>query len=256
MNFFFGIPTYKRVDEQLTLAYLKRRGVERERIILATQTEEEYIACKERYDADCVVIFRAAHNLSGNRNTIIDYFPPSTNVLILDDDIMGFERNKNGTLVELSGNEFIDIADKMFEKTRAFGGKLWSVYPVRNAYFMEREPIIKFNRAIICVHGVITSDLRYAEEQTVKEDYLFVCENLAKGYPTLRLENVVANAKHLTNAGGCKGQWDTNDECYERVLRLYPQFVVANSKRAGEVLMRKNIPVGAKIRGLNSVRLF
>lgn len=256
LDFYFGIPTYKRVNEQLTLAYLKGLGIERERIILATQTEAEFEACKELYGNDCIVIYREAHNLSGNRNTIIDYLPTDTGVLILDDDITGFEVNKGGKLEPISGKALIEIASRMFELCRKYGGKLWSVYPVRNAYFMEREPLVKFNKAIICVHGVITSDLRYDEEQTVKEDFMFVCDNFAKGYPTLRLDNVVAAAKHWTNDGGCKDQWGTNDECLKRLVRKYPQYIKHNAKRRGEVLIRQNVPVGAANQGIKNVRLY
>lgn len=255
-DIYYGIPTYKRVDEQITLNFLKGIGIDKEHIILATQLKDEYEKCKELYSDYCTVIYREnVHNLSGNRNTIINYLPKDTNVLILDDDIEGFEVNRNGKLQKLSGKHFIEIVERMFHIARKYNSKLWSIYPVENAYFMEKEPIIKFNKAIICVHGVITSDLRYNEEQTVKEDYLFVGDNLAKGYPTLRLENVTSNAKHLTNKGGCKDQWGTNKECMERVLKKYPQYIVKNTKREGEILMKKNIMVGIKEKN-KKVRLF
>lgn len=242
---FYGIPTYKRVDAQITLNFLHSIGIDKQHIILATQLEDEFERCKELYSDICTVIYReGVHNLSGNRNTIIEYLPIGTNVLILDDDIEGFEINVNGKLQKLSGKHFITIVERMFFLAREYNSKLWSVYPVENAYFMEKTPIIKFNRPVICVHGLITSDLRYDEEQTVKEDYMFVCDNFAKGYPTLRLENVTSNAKHWTNKGGCKDQWGTNAECMERVLKKYPQYVVKNPKREGEILLKNNIKIG------------
>ena len=255
-DIFYGIPTYKRVNEQITLKFLKNIGIDKDHIILATQLEEEYEQCKKLYSNDCIVIYREnVHNLSGNRNTIINYLPKDTNVLILDDDIESFEINKNGKLQKLSGEHFKEIVKRMFYLARKYKSKLWSVYPVENAYFMEKEPIVKFNRPIICVHGVITSELRYDEEQTVKEDYMFVGDNLAKGYPTLRLENVTSNAKHWTNNGGCKDQWNTNDECMKKLLNKYPQYLKVNTKRQGEVLMKNNIKIGVK-NDITKVRLF
>lgn len=255
-DIFYGIPTYKRADAQITLAFLKSIGIDKSHIIMSTQIPEDYNKCKELYSDDCVVIYRPANNLSGNRNTIIDHLPVGTNVLILDDDISGFEMNKRGTLVPITGKAFIELVDRMFFLTRKYGGKLWSVYPVRNAYFMEDTPVIKFNKAIIAVHGVITSDLRYDERQTVKEDYLFVCENLKRGYPTLRIENITSCAKHWTNDGGCKDQWHTNDECYKRLFKEYPQYINANTKRPGEVLLKQNIKVGPVVHGIKKVRLY
>lgn len=255
-DIYYGIPTYKRVNEQITLQFLKDIGIDKDHIILATQLEDEYEECKKLYSNDCIVIYREnVHNLSGNRNTIINYLPKDTNVLILDDDIESFEINKNGKLEKLSGEHFKEIVKRMFYLARKYKSKLWSVYPVENAYFMEQEPIVKFNRPIICVHGVITSELRYNEEQTVKEDYLFVCDNFVKGYPTLRLENVTSNAKHWTNNGGCKDQWGTNDECLKRLITKYPQYVKLNTKRNGEVLIKNNIKVGIN-NNVNKVRLF
>ena len=255
-NIYFGIPTYKRVDKQITLKYLKEIGVEKEYIILATQTTEEYEQCKELYSNDCTVIYQEKHNLSGNRNTIIDYLPKGSCVLILDDDIDGFEIKKNGKLERMTGKQFLEVVSKMFQLSLQKGSKLWGIYPVRNAYFMEDEFIVKYNRPIIAVHGVVTSELRYNEEQTVKEDYLFVCDNLAKGLPTLRLENMTSTAKHLTNAGGCKDQWGENDECYERILKKYPQYIIPNKKRKGEILLKNNITVGIRNKDNRKVRLF
>lgn len=46
---YYGIPTYKRVNEQITLSFLKNIGIDKEHIILATQVKEEYDKCKELY---------------------------------------------------------------------------------------------------------------------------------------------------------------------------------------------------------------
>lgn len=146
-NIYYGIPTYKRVNEQITLHFLKSIGIDKEHIILATQLEDEYEECKKLYSNDCTVIYRDnVHNASGNRNTILEYLPKDTNVLILDDDIESFEVNKNGKLEKLSGKHFIEIVERMFYLCRKYKSKLWSVYPVENAYFMEKEPIVKFNK--------------------------------------------------------------------------------------------------------------
>lgn len=241
---YYGIPTYKRTDKQITLEFLKGIGVDKKHIILATQLPEEYEYCKARYGEDCTVIYREAHNAAGNRNTIIDYLPEDTNVVILDDDISGFEINVDGKLQPMEKDEFLEVVEKMFALARKHNSKLWSVYPVRNAYFMQDEYVVKFNRPIICVYGLITSDLRFDEAQTVKEDYLFVCQNLERGYPTLRLENVTTTAKHWTNSGGCKDQWGTNEECLNRLLTGYPQYVKKNPRREGEVLLKTKIRLG------------
>ena len=253
---YYGIPTYKRVNEQITLKFLNKMKIDKKHIILSTQNKEEYIKCSEMYSDICTVIYGEKSNLSGNRNNIIDFLPNDSNVLILDDDINSFKKNKNGKLEDLTREQFIEMVEKMFLLTRKYGGKLWSVYPVANTYFMEKEPVVKFNRPIICVHGVITTkDLRYNENQTVKEDYMFVCDNLICNYPTLRLENVTTDAKHFTNNGGCKEQWVENDKCFKTLLSKYSDYVIANKKRPGEILLKNNIKVGPVKYGIKKVRL-
>lgn len=246
---YYGIPTYKRADKQITLEFLKSIGIAKEQIVLATQVPEEYEYCKARYGDDCIVIYReGVHNAAGNRNTILDYLEPDSNVLILDDDICGFEKNVGGKLQKVSEAEFKDFTEKMFKLARKHNSLLWGVYPVRNAYFMEEDPVVKFNRPTISVHGIITSDLRFNERMTVKEDYYFVGENLKSGHPTMRLENVTVNAKHLTNEGGCKGQWDTNAECVNILLTAFPEFIKENPRREGEVLLKTKIRLnGSKV---------
>ena len=89
MNCYFATASYKRAENQRTVAYLERLGIEKEKIIVTVQTEEDF---KEytRQGIDKRVgrlIYREGKNVSDNRNTILDNIPIGEKVVIFDDDI-------------------------------------------------------------------------------------------------------------------------------------------------------------------------
>ena len=85
----FGIASYRRADNQRTLDYLERMGIDREHIIMSVQCEEDRVQYERAGIGKRVgrLIYRAGKNVSDNRNTLLDSVPPGTKLVMLDDDI-------------------------------------------------------------------------------------------------------------------------------------------------------------------------
>lgn len=247
--FYFGIPSYKRAGKVTTIDFLYEIGAKKNQIFLSTQNLEDFNLYKELYGDKVNVIYGEGYSLSDNRNTLIDNFPEGTELVILDDDIKCFDIKKNNKLTRVPNKMVIPLIEQIFKKCKQYNCKVWSFYPVNNAYFMKDDFEIKFNCPIICLHGLITTELRYNNEYIVKEDYDFVCRNFNRGYGTMRLNNISIHANHYSLSGGCKDQWETNDVLAEKLLKAFPKYLKKHHSRQGEVLMRNNI----KIKGVGTI---
>lgn len=234
--FYFGIPSYKRSHEQLTLKYLKNLGYNPSQIILSTQTEEDYLEYKTKYENDCIVIYGKGNCVSDNRNNILKFLQKSVNIVMLDDDIKSLQKLVNGELIDINTKEDLDkFIENAFNYCKINRARIWGIYPVNNSYFMKHT-IDKKNIVIGCVMG-IKNEFLFDTKFRTKEDYELCCREISNGYNCVRFNNVTANAKHKTNEGGCKDDWkfEINKKCADMLIEKYPILIKRNSKKLDEV---------------------
>ena len=194
MQIKFAIPSYKRVDKQLSLKMLKDFGYEKDDIYISTETKEDYEAYKEKYSKDCNVIYKEGHSVTENRNALIDYFDKGQWVVMLDDDIQGFYKLAGKTLKKIeTRNEIDKMFNDFFEYTEKNNGKMWGVYPCKNAYFMK-QTINKKDIINSCLGLII--DERFDEELKTKEDIELCCRYINKGYNIIRFNFITYDVKH------------------------------------------------------------
>lgn len=231
----FAIPSYKRAEKQRTLNMLVNLGYEKEDIVIATQTKQDYEEYSERYGEQCTIIFREANTVTGNRNTLLDYFDKGQWLIMLDDDIEGIYRLAGKKLVKVETKKELDeMFTDFFEYTEKNNGKMWGVYPVKNAYFMNNT-INKKNIINSCL-GII-NDFRFDENYKAKEDIELCCRYIANGYNVIRFNFITYDVKHKQK-GGCYETWktDENEKVAVRLVTKYPKLLKMNTKRKGEVL--------------------
>lgn len=234
--FYFGIPSYKRCNEQLTLDYLYKLGYPKEQIILSTQTEDDFLVYKQKYSDKATIIYQQGNSVGDNRNNILKKLPIGSKIVMFDDDIKSIKKLSNSKLYDINSklelDRFIESAFKYAENNNA---RLWGVYPVDNAYFMSKS-IDKKNLLIGCVLGLV-NNFKFDNTFRTKEDYELCCREIAGGYNCIRFNYVTANAKHKTNSGGCKDDWkfEINKKCADMLIQKYPQLVKRNSKKLDEV---------------------
>lgn len=242
-DIYFGIASYKRADNQRTIAYLEKLGIKKDRIILAVQTASD----KEAYEAAGIgkrvgrLVYREGKNVSDNRNTLLDSVPAGTRLVLLDDDINAVCRLARGKLVPIeTGEEFYAMLRKGYAlaaKHRTVG---FGLYPVKNAYFMS----IGYTERNVCIgtlFAIVNTDLRFDTEAATKEDFEYCCKAIRRYGAFVRLNNYACDAQHYTK-GGCEEFWKDNAETQRTARRLvgrYPDILTLNPKRPGEVKMIK-----------------
>lgn len=234
-KFKFAIPTYNRVEKQVSLEMLKDYGYSKEEIIMSTQTPEDYEKYSEKYGKDCTIIYREGDSVTKNRNTLIDYFDKGDWIIMLDDDVSGFYKLNGKKEEKIETKEELDkMFTDFFEYTEKNNGKIWGVYPVKNAFFMKKS-INKKDIVNTCL-GII-KDYRFDEDFKAKEDIELCCRYIKNGYNIIRFNFVTYNARHKQK-GGCHDTWKTNEneKVAKRLVLKYPRLLRLNTKREGEVL--------------------
>lgn len=235
MQIKFAIPTYKRADKQLTLQMLKDFGYKKEDIVMSTQTKEDFEQYNDKYGSECSVIYREGHSVTDNRNNLIDHFEKGQWVVMLDDDITGFFKLAGKKLVKIeTREEFETMLNDFFKYTEANNGKMWGVYPCKNAFFMGQS-INKKDIVNSCLGLII--DQRFDDNLKAKEDIELCCRYIKSGYNVIRFNFITYDAKHR-GKGGCSDVWKSNENeiVSKKLVMKYPKLLRLNTKRKGEVL--------------------
>ena len=239
----FGIASYKRADNQRTIAYLDRLGVERQNIILAVQTAKD----KAEYEAAGIaqrvgrLVYREGKNVSDNRNTLLDSVPAGTRIVLLDDDINAVCRLAGDKLKPIeTGEELYAMLKRGYALAARHRTVGFGLYPVKNAFFMSRGHSER-NICIGTFFAIVNTDLRFDTECATKEDYEYCCKAIRRYGAFVRLNDCVCDAQHYTK-GGCEEFWNNGTETQRTARRLvgkYPDILTLNPKRPGEVKMVK-----------------
>ncbi len=237
-KFIIAIPSYQRAETQGTLKYLSDMGVEKDRVFIFVQTEQDYEKY-QRYVDKCGVIYAKADGIAKARNNILRHFKGVHDIFMLDDDVNYIGQLKGDTIKPISDKETFDrTIGKCFEQARRAAAPLWGVYPVNNAFFMQRSISTKVtvNTAVGFPKGQI---LTFNETFSAKEDIELCARVLNNGKPILRYNFLSVNAKHRTNAGGCFEAWHStaHTKTVARLCRMYPDILAPNSRKANEVRM-------------------
>lgn len=240
-----GIPSYRRLDKQHTLATLERLGYKRDDIVISTQTEEEYRQYYERYVERAHVIYAPGENDSQNRNTLIEFFDEGEKFILADDDIKAFcELNvvagKN-TLREIqSKRELEAVLARQFSFSAKHNSPIFAWYPVDNPFFMK-ESIDLRGLLVGTILGIENHhSQRFDPRFALKGDFEIGLRNIAEGKNAVRFNAYTAVADHRSS-GGCdeaRKQGRNAALCTE-LIRMYPGLIKPG-RRDGELAFIAN----------------
>ena len=229
-NYVFGIPSYKRSEEQLTLSYLEEMGYSKEQIYISTQTLEDYEKYAKTYGNRANIVYCEGSCVSDNRNNLLNNFSKGTKIVMLDDDLKFIghlvdKKIKPFTKEELG--KFLEDAFKYAEKNHAL---IWTGYPVENGFFMS-QTIDKKNFGVGCIMGIIVDKYRFDHDFKIKEDFEICLHTIKDGYNCIRFNFIHAKGKHKSK-GGCEEFWKDNKdaECTKKILLRYPTLIKPGNK--------------------------
>ena len=169
---FFGIASYRRPDNQRTLDYIERIGIDREHIIMSVQSAED----KAQYEKAGIgsrvgrLIYRPGKNVSDNRNTLLESVPPGTRLVMLDDDINAVcKLDGKASRKTDSRDEFYSMLKRGYALAARHRTGDSGLYPVKHAYFMSTGYMAR-NVVIGTLFAIANTDSRFDKEMAIKAE--------------------------------------------------------------------------------------
>lgn len=244
MDIVWGIASYKRPFRQNMLNYLNRLGYAKDRIIVSTQTAEDYELYRSLHSDKAIVIYKEASNCPENKNTLLDYYCENykgCQLMICSDKtegVMYVGEDGNSHLIQTK-EEMNLLVEEGFRLSNFYGAGCWGVYTTDNKYFMSRSTHI--NVPILgCFMGIVNPQTtRFDTDMHLKEDFELVFRFINDGGCVLRFNDVCLKAKYKTE-GGSHRFWHSsgdkvNESCNQKLLATYPRLAKENTKRKNEL---------------------
>lgn len=243
-EWYWGIASYKRVNRQPMLEMLVGMGYPKDRIILSTQTEEDYKDYSEKWGDMATIIYRPGSNISDNKNTILDYIVENcknARLVMCSDKVRGINRmGKDKKLYPIdTRTKMDDLVKKAFFVADSLKGNIWGTYSVGNTFYMSHT--IHINQSILgCFMGILNpSSVRFDVNLPLKEDLGLFLNTVEKKGRVIRYNDVCLTAT-LHTTGGCHEAWNSegdiiNTGCCAYLLSRYPKLVKPHATRKNEV---------------------
>lgn len=226
MDYVIAIPSYKRPHalKTHTLKVLKDGLIDKSKIYIFVANDEEYSIYKDILDDYTIVI--GVLGLREQRNFISNYFPKGFNIISIDDDIQGFYKKENDTLIIVDDlnclfvNGFLDIINSDL--------KLFGFYPVLNKLFMKETVSDNLNFIIGSCFGYINSGV--FTTITEKDDYERTLLYYLRDGGVIRYNYISIKTKYYKNHGGLQEQsysvrYNKQLEAVKYLLDTYPEYV-------------------------------
>lgn len=184
------IPSYKRCGDVRPLAFAHDIADE---VIVATQTKDDFREYSEAYSGVARVVYRAAHNAAGNRNTCLREVGNGERAMMVDDDvreILVCEGTKSSQTRKATRADIDAYFDAMEESNVSVG----SCYPTANPYFAYGRPETTMNDMLVGnVMLFIGGGDRFNEEYGACEDYELALRTIAGGGDVMRFNRLLAS---------------------------------------------------------------
>lgn len=211
----YCIPSYKRCGRQKTVSYLLGIGCDKDRIIISTQTEEDYRSYLREYAQKVgKVIYGKGDRVSINRNNLLNFMPAGVKIVLLEDDINSVSR-----LVESDGKNrleeirTIDELDKVvakgFEIAEKNGTICFGLNMTANPFFM-RGGYTRKRLVHTGFMGIINTDLRFDERMKVWDDPEMNCQIIKRYGSVVSLNGYCADIDRFVK-GGCADAWSDKE---------------------------------------------
>lgn len=187
-----------------------------------------------RYQEQGVQV-ESTNGLSEARNLALEMaFRRRMPCVQLDDDLKGAKFAYEGKGVPTEPSRCIDLlVERCVESDLMLAGG----QPTNNPYFARGGTKLFILGSAICVKP---SEPRFDTKLWLKEDYDFTCQHIALYGGALRVESLIFDFQHYTNAGGAVDNRNERVEqkMIEYLTKKWPGWIHPHPTRANEVLLR------------------
>ena len=243
-DYVIAIPSYKREDtlREKTLKMLHKNGIPQEKIYIFTANEEEtkkYIATiGGKYNFVTGIL-----TLCKQRRFIQEYFEEGQFIMHFDDDVSALEIKSEKGLEEYTMLE--ELMSKGVAIMKKNNTKIFSIYPVRNAFFMKENVSTDLKLMVGTAYGIINDkspDLIIQLDE--KEDYERTALYYKKFGKVIRLNNITLNTTFYKGKGGMveSRTIEKQQEAVSELLDRFPgYFAINNNRKSGypEIRVKK-----------------
>ena len=245
MEYKVVIPSYKRAKsiKEKTLRLLNLHNIHKDKIhifVASPEQKAEYEIENPGYN-----IILGVLGLVEQRNFIQNYFPVGTLLLSLDDDVESMSALHDDKLRPLS--DLDGLINLGFSECVKNGARLWSIYPVHNAFFMNHKITTDLKFCIGSFFGIINpgTEILNSAPGSAKEDYYRTIAYWKVDKKIIRI-NYVAHKTNFTGNIGGMGTVDArlkNERiAVAELVEKYPELVRINKKRKSpfpEILLKR-----------------
>lgn len=181
---------------------LEDLGIDPSRIVISTQTLEDYNSYVNEYSR-YTVIFGPKDSAGGNRNNLIDYFSDNniSTFVLLDDDVRGVICKDGNKAKNINKNNFMRLLEYMYKCMDEYNSPIAGIFKGNNPFYMKDE--VK-TRDILSGQILIfkSNKFRFNERYILAENAEISCQLLKLGYNVLCFRNIAPLADRKT-PGGC-----------------------------------------------------
>jgi hypothetical protein len=230
MSYVVAIPSYNRVDEIIhkSLATLKEGKVNKNKIYIFVANKAQERLYKEAVPANLynkIVVGKIG--IANQRKFISKYFPEGKYIVSMDDDVeellklVGTDKLKQ--IKDLNAF-FIDA----FELLKNENLYIWGIYPVRNAFFMQKTITTDLRFIIGVLHGYINRHLKKLEPSSraeTKEDYETTILFYKIDGGVMRFNSITPKTKFNAKGGLGTDRQERNKLAAEYLKNKYPDII-------------------------------
>lgn len=245
----YVIPSYQRVNtlRNKTLSMLCSYNVPTTNIFIFTAPEEYELYKKEFPEYNVV---RGLKGLMEQRNFITAYFEEGEQLVCIDDDVEQLLNLGSQSEDSQSENPKIGLSklqnlglwvESIFQELESRGLSLAGIYPIANSFFMK--PTITTNLKFCIGHFWLVINRKDIKlTLCYKEDFERTILFYIRDKGVLRINSVCAKTI-MGKEGGLgkriKDRLEDNIKSTKYLIKTYPQYVIKNKRRDGEVLLKR-----------------
>lgn len=240
MGMYFGIPSYKRCGKVKTIAYLINMGVDKNNIIVSTQTIDDYDQYSKEYGHICKVIYNNGNSPGDNRNTLIRYFKNNNinRYCIIDDDCNGIIVKNVNKAIKLDSKQFNEMIEYIVATMIKYKACYCGFSNSTNPFYMRDK--VNINQIFGEAFNIYV-DFKYEYDTRFRlaEGFELCCNIINNGDNTIKFCNI-AGLFDVGTEGGCSDIRVNNDlDTYtDRIIRMYNKLNIYKTKN-GALLIRR-----------------
>jgi hypothetical protein len=178
--------------------------------------------------------------LCESRNAALDMaFSKDMPCVQMSDDLKAIKKAHSKTQTEPM--KFAQAIGDMLHVAKLYRSRLVGVAPTANAFYYNPEKPFKLKAFIVGdMILCIPCDIRFDTNLLLKEDYDFTLKHLKQFGRAVRVDNILAEFAHRTNAGGAVSYRTEllEQTCIAYLKRKWGAVIRDNPRRKNEILLK------------------